>query len=227
MRKDKKDKYVKKNLSKLEKFIPTESQKDLIHEVASNTLTFVEAPAGTGKTSSVLYHYCHQYMVDDTKQIVVIRTPVEAGDDKIGFLPSGKSEKLEPHFANVEKILNEFLGGKFKTDKGKRIHFTVPNFILGSTLDNALILIDEAQQISPLIMKLLLERIGTNSTCVVAGDSSQLYATDKRRSGLRDAIERFVDEEGVGRFPQIGYHKMEVEDVMRSEIVKTVIKAYN
>ena len=228
MKREKKVKYREQSVSKLEEFTPIESQKELIEEVANNSLTFVEGPAGTGKSSSILYHFCHKYLLNNYMNIVIVRTPVEAGDDRIGFLPSSKEEKLEPHFASSRKILEDFLGTeKVKCDTGKRIHFTIPNFILGATLDNSLIFIDEAQQLSPMIMKLLLERIGNNSVCVVAGDSSQLYATDKKRNGLKDAIGRFIDEEGIAKYPDIGYHKLEAEDVLRSDIVKTVIEAYN
>ena len=121
--------------------------------------------------------------------------------------------------------------GKVECDLAKRIHFMVPNYALGETFDNALILIDEAQQLQPMILKLLLERLGKNSVCVVAGDRTQLYTTDKHRNGLTDAISRFfrADHKGllIPRYEQVEHFKFEVEDVQRSDIVKTVIKAYS
>ena len=113
----------------------------------------------------------------------------------------------------------------------KKLKFLIPNYVLGSTLDNSLILIDEAQQLQPLILKLLLERIGKNSVCVVAGDRKQLYTTDKNRNGLSDAINRFFrsDKDGllIPRYENVEHMEFIVDDVQRSDIVKTVIKAYS
>lgn len=213
----------------LNRFILTDVQKDLDAVISSNTITFLEAPAGTGKTSVVLHNYCKKYLMDKGQDILVIRTPVEAGEDKIGFLPDDKKAKLEPHFAAYRKILTDFLGPKFNADFEKRIVFDIPNYQLGCTWDNKLVIIDEAQQLPSLILKLLLERIGVNTTVVVCGDPSQLYSAGKR-NGLTDAINRFTVETKDGRaskYESVGYFKMTADDVMRSDIVKTVIKAYS
>ena len=98
---------------------------------------------------------------------------------------------------------------------------------MGSTFDNSLILIDEAQQLPANILKLLLERIGVNSKCVIAGDSTQLYTgTDSKRNALRDAIPRFFAVDNTPKYDDVSLHKFSVSDVQRSEIVKTVITAY-
>jgi len=86
---------------------------------------------------------------------------------------------------------------------------------------------DEMQQVPANILKLLLERIGVNSKCVVVGDSTQLYtSSDNKRNGLKDAIPRFFNADGTPKYPETAFHKFEVKDVMRSDIVKTVITAY-
>ena len=216
---------------RIKQFTPTKSQKEMINIIRANTLTFVDSEAGVGKSSAVLWHYCQEYKNDLTKQIVVVRTPVEFTDDKVGYLPSTIFEKCEPHFASTKKILDDFLGkGKVGADMGKRIHFKIPNYMLGSTIENSLVLIDEAQQLSPQILKLLLERIGKNSKVVVAGSSNQLFA-DKtnKRNALADAISRFFKDDGeyiIPRYEDVGFYEFGIEDVMRSEIVKTVIMAY-
>ncbi len=213
----------------LNRFILTPVQQELSRVIDDNTITFLEAPAGTGKTSVVLHNYCKRYLASKEQDILIIRTPVEAGEDKIGFLPDDKKAKLEPHFAAYRKILSDFLGGRFGADFDKRIFFDIPNFQLGCTWDNKLVLIDEDQQMSPLITKLLLERIGVNTKVVVCGDPSQLYAAGKR-NGLTDAISRFTVETRDGRaskYQDVGYFKMTADDVMRSDIVRTVIKAYS
>lgn len=210
------------------KFILTASQKELANKIIENTLTFVDAPSGTGKTTSILHTFVKEYLRDKHKQIIIIRTPVEAGMDKVGFLPNDLSEKLAPHFSSTKYMLEQLLSkGKVETDMGHRIHFKIPNYTLGCTFDNALLLIDEVQQIPPMIVKLLLERTGINSKVVIAGDSSQLYATEaSKRNGLKDAIKRFFDDEGNSYYPDCVLHRFEIEDVQRSEIVKTVIRAY-
>lgn len=210
----------------------THKQQQLAKLIQQNDLIFVEGPAGSGKSLGVLYEFVKQYLVDNTREIVIIRTPVEAGGDKIGYLPDDLASKIAPHFSSAKKLLEDLLSpSKVECDLGKRIKFLVPNYVLGSTLDNALIFIDEAQQMQPLILKLLMERIGKNSVCVVAGDRTQLYTNDKQRSGLTDAVRRFFREDQKGlmipRWENVEHMKFEVEDVQRSEIVKTVIKAYS
>lgn len=212
-------------------FVPTQSGKRLINTIRSNTITFVDSPAGTGKTSTVLWHFIKEYLQDSNKEIVIVRTPVEFTDDKIGYLPSDLSTKLEVHFASSRQILENFLGkGKVSNDIDQRIHFKIPNYMLGCTFTDSLILIDEAQQLSPLILKLILERVGKNTKVVVCGDSNQLFDAKGKRNGLADAIDRFftVDDNVItSKYDDVGYHEFDVSEIMRSDIVKTVVKAYS
>ena len=208
----------------------THSQKELCNKINENTLTFVDSVAGTGKSFAVLYHFAKEYIRDTSKKIIIIRTPMEAGGmDKVGFLPNSLEEKVAIHFASSKKILEQMLNkGKVETDLGHRIHFKIPNFVLGETLDNSLIFIDEAQALQPMIMKLLLERTGIDSKVVVAGCSSQLYGSEgNKRNGLRDAINRFFDENMNPVFDDVSFHKFDIDEIQRSEIVKTVIRAYS
>ena len=210
-------------------FKMTAAQQELIDKINHNTITFVDSPPGTGKSTAVLYAYVKEYLKDSTKRIVVIRTPVEAGGlDKIGFLPDSLDKKLEVHFTSSKKILEQLLNkGKVDSDMEHRIQFKIPNFELGATWDNCLVLLDECQQLQPMIMKLLLERIGVGTKVCVAGDSSQLYASDAgKRNGLLDAVERFFDKEDNPKYNDVAIHRFTVDDVQRSEIVKTVIRAY-
>lgn len=215
----------------LDKFIPTKSQKELINKIRQYTLTFVDSVAGTGKSSAVLYHYCKEYLVDNKKKLIVIRTPVEAGEDKIGFLCGPESEKLSPHFSSVKDLITKFIGkGKLEADLEKRIFFKTPNFMLGCTMDDSLVLIDEAQQLSPMILKLLLERTGNNTKVVIAGCSSQIYATNTKRNALKDAIGRFFTQTEDGTieavYSDMAYHEFDIEECHRSDVVKDVIRAY-
>lgn len=226
-----KQKFVEENATKLmQQFSPTQAQKTLINKIRENTLTFIDSEAGTGKSSATLFHFCKEYLLDPYKQIVIVRTPVEIGGDKVGFLPSSLESKLEVHFASTREILEQFLGkGRVEADLGTRIHFKIPNYMLGSTMNNALVLIDEAQQLQPMILKLILERTGQNSKVVIAGCSNQLYSNDRNRNALADAIDRFFEFDGEEVFPlfdSVALHEFDISDIMRSEIVKTVVRAY-
>lgn len=195
---------------------------------------------GTGKTLAALYYAAKNYVSDRHTKIIVIRTPVESGTDKIGFLPSSLAEKCEPHFVSAKDALDKLLNApKVEADMNgpnQRICFKIPNFALGVTFTNAVVIIDESQMIQPLIMKLLLERIGENCKVIVLGDQSQIYTKDVSRNGLRDALSKFfiteVDEKtgklfvGDSKYEDIGYFKFDVEDMQRSDIVKTVVTAY-
>ena len=186
---------------------------------------------------SALYLGVQEYLKDPTLRIIVIRTPMEATlHDKVGFLPDDLNAKLEPHFASSKMLLEQLLTvQKVDADMNgqyKRIQFLVPNFVLGQTFDNAILVVDEAQTLNPVIMKLLLERIGTNSKMIVMGDPSQVYSSNNDRQGMRDAISKFFIINGDGsvgdaKFEDIGYFKYEIRDVMRSDIVKTVLTAYD
>lgn len=215
----------------INKITLTDSQTTLKNKILANDLVFCEGSAGTGKTLAVLFTFVKEYLADPSKQIIIIRTPVEAGVDKIGALPDDKAAKIAPHFASTRKLLELLLTkGKVETDLSHRIHFEVPNYCLGATFDNSLILIDEVQQLNPLILKLLLERTGVNSKVVCLGDNTQLYVDAKGRNALLDAIPRFFykeDGEVLPKYDNVEYHKFTVDDVQRSELVKTVIRAYS
>lgn len=216
-------------------FTLSDSQKKCQEVIRNNILTFVEGPAGVGKSMSVFHYAVQEYLKEPSMRIIVIRTPVEAGSDKIGFLPSDLKEKLEPHFSSTKILLEDLLNpDKVQADMNnqlKKIQFLIPNYAIGATWDNAIVCIDESQQIQPLIMKLLLERIGVNSKVIVMGDPSQVYSGNKDRHGMKDAMSKFFKVEngkvGDAKYDDIGYFKFSPEDCMRSDIVKTVLKAYS
>lgn len=219
----------------------SEAQKNCINVIKNNVITFIEGYAGTGKTLCALHYAVTEYLKDRSNNIIVIRTPVENNTDKIGFLPASLAEKCEPHFVSAKDALDLLLNKEkveadLKNTKNQRIQFKIPNYALGVTFENATIIIDEAQMLQPLIMKLLLERIGNNSKLIILGDQSQIYNKDTARNGLKDALTKFfnhtVDENQTiivqePKYEDIGYFKFNIEDMQRSDIVKTVIRAYN
>jgi predicted ribonuclease YlaK len=209
----------------------TESQQELRDKILNNDLVVCEGFAGVGKSATVLYTFIREYIADKTKQIIVVKTPAEMGTDQIGFLVGGLEDKTAIHFESTKVLMTHLLNaGKIETDLNHRIHFKVPNYLVGHTMDDTLLLIEECQLLQPLILKLILERVGVNSKVVILGDSTQLYTANKDRNALRDIIPRFFKEVGgemVAKYPYCAYHQFGVEDVQRSEFVKTVIKAYS
>lgn len=225
-------KYYEQKVSKLKEFVLTPKQKLFNETINNSIITFVDSVAGTGKTSVVLHNFCTKFIKDVSTNIMVIRTPAESGEDKLGFLPNGLDEKLSVHFVANQTILEDFLGkGVVENEMGKRIRFSPPNFELGKTWDNSYVLIDEAQMMGSGTLELLLSRIGNNTKVVVAGCSNQLFTNDgKKRDGLADAVCRFFDitEEYVEqKYDDIAFFEFGIDDVMRSDIVKSVIQAYH
>lgn len=220
-----------KNVNGYTRINLSQAQKECLNVIQNNILTFVKGPAGAGKSLAAFYYAVLEAQKDHTQKIIVIRTPVESGKDRIGFLPDDLSKKLEPHFASTKLLLETLLTpGKVDADlngKNGKIQFLIPNYALGTTFDNSTIIIDEAQMLEPLIMKLLLERTGINSKVIVLGDPTQLYATDHSRNGLSHAYGRFFKEDGTPRFEDVGTYSFSVDDIMRSDFVKTVIRAYS
>jgi len=227
MRPSPKPSEVAKVENRINEFRPTAAQWEFIDKIEDNIVTYVDSPAGVGKTAVTLWYFCKQYLKDPSLEIVITRTPAEVGKDKVGYLPNDLASKLEPHYASARKLLEQFLGKeKVAADIGKRIHFSIPSYMLGATMDSKLWLIDEAQLLQPIIMKLLLERIGENTKVVVSGSSTQIYTADKDRNGMQDAMKRFFNEDGSSKFNNFAKHKFTVQDVMRSEVVKNVLRAY-
>jgi len=182
----------------------------------------VSGKAGVGKTAAILHNFVKTYLKDNTKKIIVIRTPVEVGMDKIGALPGSEEDKLGPHFSSAKRILEQLLSKeKVRCDIDKRIQFRIPNFIIGDSLDDSLIIISEAQQMSPEIIKLLLERTGKNSKVVVEGDESQKYTSTGKRSGLSKTIEIFNKnpQKGIEYFEFSKYNNMRSDFVARINLV--------
>lgn len=231
-RADRKPKQSSHNdaLPGMHNFQPSKWQKEALQVIYNHKITFIDSHAGVGKSSMALYYACQEYLADVNKQIVFVRTPAEMGMDRIGFLPGAATidEKLGMHFESTKILITEFIGkGKFESDLGKRIHFTIPNFALGHTRNDCIYILDECQLLQPLILKLLLERIGHNTKTIVLGSSGQLYATEKGRNALRDAMDRFFHTDMTKKYEDIGYYKFPIESVMRDDIVKDVIRAYD
>lgn len=213
-------------------FNPTEAQKRLIKSMQENPLTLCDASSGVGKSTTVIYHALKELSAGNYSQIVFIKTPNESSDDPIGFLPNSATDKISVHMEATRSVFRDFMSkAKLELEeKREKIVLTIPNFIQGKTLTNCLVVIDEAQSISPKILKLLLERCGEDSTYVVLGDKYQCYSYKKRDNGLKDLVNKVteLDENGVrvSKEPLIGYVEMTAKDNMRSDLSRRVVEIY-
>lgn len=197
----------------------TEAQGQYISAIMSSEIIFGVGPAGTGKTY-VAAAYAAQQLVDRRiDQIIVTRPNIEVGVG-MGFLPGELEEKYAPYLAPFESIMVERMGrGPYEYNKKmERIRAEPLGFMRGKTFDDAIVILDEAQNTTPEEMKMFLTRIGRNCTVIVDGDVDQCDL--KGPSGLQDALHRLHSVEGVRIV------EFTEDDIVRSGIVKRVLRAY-
>lgn len=217
---------------RLDEFYPTEAQQDIVHSMVWNDLTIVTAPAGTGKTSTALWKALQMLRAGDYRKLIFLKNPTEVGDDQIGFLSGDKTDKLAAHYDSTKRIFQQFMtANKLENDiSSGKIELNIPNYMLGATLDNSIVLIDEAQLMSPDTLKLLVERAGINTHVVVLGDIRQTYAIKKRPNGLKDLLDHLAPEDEYGdRQPIvdfIGYVEMSSDENKRSRLSKLMTDVY-
>lgn len=213
-------------------FKPTESQQKIIQSLIDNPLTLCDASSGVGKSTTVIYHALKELNAGRYRQIIFIKTPNESSDDPIGFLPNSAADKISVHMEATRSVFRDFMSkAKLELEeKREKIVLTIPNFIQGKTLTNCFVIIDEAQSISPNILKLLLERCGEGSTYAVLGDKFQCYSYKKRDNGLKYLIERVTevndDGERVSKEELIGYVELTAKDNMRSDLSRRIVEIF-
>lgn len=215
-------------------FNPEGLQKDCVYAIDHCTFTIIDAPSGCGKTTTALWTGLHALKNREVNQLIFIKNPTEVGDDKIGFLSGDEQDKLQAHMDTTKRIFHTFMSkNKLDCDMSKdKIRLTIPNFVLGSTWDNAFIILDECQLMSPQTMKLLLERCGKNTKYVILGDAAQRYAVSKRNDGFSDLIEKstvpvpHTNLRASKYTHDFGYVRMSRHDNQRSEGSKLINMIY-
>lgn len=216
----------------LDWFQPRGLQIDCVEGMEKNTFMVIDAPSGCGKTSVALWWALSNLKSKNYQQLLFIKNPTESGDDQIGFLSGDQDDKLMAHMDTTKRIFWEFMHkNKFENDVSKdKIRLTIPNFLLGATFDNAIVILDEAQTMSPNTIKLLTERCGKNTKYIILGDSNQRYSVKKRADGFADFIKRTtMEHHGVNWSkyePHVGYMKMNRHDNQRSDGSKFINKLY-
>ncbi|MCU9811413.1 PhoH family protein [Paraclostridium sp. AKS81] len=199
----------------------TIGQKHYINLIRNNDITLGVGPAGTGKTYLAVAMAVRAFKKEEISRIILTRPAVEAGES-LGFLPGDMKDKVDPYLRPLYDALFDMLGDEKCAKYIERgiIEVAPLAFMRGRTLDNAFIILDEAQNTTPEQMKMFLTRLGFGSKAVVTGDLTQIDLPNKYKSGLIQAIDVLKDVDGVG------INKFTEKDVVRHELVQRIIKAY-
>ena len=200
----------------------TAGQETYYRASLKNDITFVTGPAGTGKTYQAVAVAVAALKNHEISRIVLTRPAVEAGE-RLGFLPGDMKEKIDPYLAPLYDAMRSMVAPeKFKAYIEQHVIEIVPlAYMRGRTLDNAYLILDEAQNTTDLQMKMFLTRIGVNSKAIVTGDITQIDLPNNQRSGLCTAIEILRDIDGIA------ICQLDTADVVRHPLVKKIIDAYS
>lgn len=199
----------------------TLGQKEYVNLIENNDITFGIGPAGTGKTYLAVAMAVKSFKADEVSRIILTRPAVEAGES-LGFLPGDMKDKVDPYLRPLYDALFDMFGpDKFNKflERGT-IEVAPLAFMRGRTLDNAFIILDEAQNTTPEQMKMFLTRLGFGSKAVVTGDITQTDLPRNKKSGLIQATKILDGVKGIG------YKELTEKDVVRHELVQRIIKAY-
>ena len=199
----------------------THGQKKYVDSIREKTLVFGIGPAGTGKTYLAMACAIEALVSGAVRRIVLSRPAVEAGE-RLGFLPGDMSAKVDPYLRPLYDALYEMLGPEETARLMERgtIEIAPLAYMRGRTLNDAFVVLDEAQNTTPEQMKMFLTRLGFNSKMVITGDITQTDLAEGRASGLRvvQRILRNVDD--------IGFSMLSAKDVVRHRIVAAIVDAY-
>ena len=199
----------------------TQAQKDYVDNIRNTDMVFGIGPAGTGKTYLACAMAINAYKNKEVERIILTRPAVEAGE-RLGFLPGDMQEKVDPYLRPLYDALYDVLGLDAAAKlREKGVIEVVPlAYMRGRTLDNAFIILDEAQNTTREQMKMFLTRMGFNSKVVVTGDITQIDLPNGTVSGLKEARKVLTNVEGIR------FNYFSEVDVVRHELVKRIIKAY-
>lgn len=199
----------------------TENQRKMVSSILKNDMMFAVGPAGTGKTYTAVALAVRALKNKEVKRIILTRPAVEAGEN-LGFLPGDLKEKLDPYMQPLYDALNDMVpADKLNQYIENRIIQIAPlAFMRGRTLDNAFVILDEAQNTTESQMKMFLTRMGTNAKFIVTGDTSQIDLPYKQPSGLLQALKFLKNATGIDII------ELDNTDVIRHKLVKLIIERY-
>ncbi len=200
----------------------TVGQKHYVDTIRDKMIVFGVGPAGTGKTYLAMAKAITAFKAGEVNRIILTRPAIEAGE-KLGFLPGDLQSKVDPYLRPLYDALYEIMGADtFMKNMEKGLIEVAPlAYMRGRTLDNAFVVLDEAQNTTPAQMKMFLTRIGFGSKAIITGDLTQKDLPDGSRSGLDDALRilKNIDE--------IGVCQLTSADVVRHPLVQKIVNAYD
>ena len=200
----------------------TVNQKRMVQVGEKNDIVFAIGPAGTGKTYTAVALAVRALKNKMVKKIILTRPAVEAGES-LGFLPGDLKEKIDPYLRPLYDALDDMIpADKLGYYMSTRVIEIAPlAYMRGRTLDNAFIILDEAQNATDLQIKMFLTRIGSNAKAIITGDLTQIDLPKNQRSGLDKAVRILRNIDGIAHI------ELDEEDVVRHRLVKAIIKAYD
>lgn len=200
----------------------TLGQKQYVDAMRDNMIVFGVGPAGTGKTYLAMAMAVTAFKNNEVSRIILTRPAIEAGE-KLGFLPGDLQSKVDPYLRPLYDALYQIMGAEsFARNMEKGLIEVAPlAYMRGRTLDNAYIILDEAQNTTPAQMKMFLTRIGFGSKVVVTGDASQKDLSPDVRSGLD------VAQKVLSKIDDIAFCTLNSKDVVRHPLVQKIVKAYD
>ena len=199
-----------------------DNQKKYLHAIATHDINFGVGPAGTGKTFLAVAMAVDALNAARVQRIILVRPAVEAGE-KLGFLPGDLTQKVDPYLRPLYDALYEMLGVErvAKLIEKSVIEIAPLAYMRGRTLNDAFVILDEAQNTTIEQMKMFLTRLGFGSTAVITGDATQIDLPRHVKSGLKDAVEVLRGVEGVS------FTFFEARDVVRHPLVARIVTAYD
>ena len=199
----------------------TLGQKDYVDQIRKKMIVFGMGPAGTGKTYLAMAMAITAFKNEEVSRIILTRPAIEAGE-KLGFLPGDLQSKIDPYLRPLYDALYEIMGAEsFQKNQEKGLIEVAPlAYMRGRTLDNAFIILDEAQNTTPAQMKMFLTRLGFGSKAVITGDATQKDLAPGTKSGLDVALKV------LSGIPEIGICKLTSQDVVRHPLVQKIVQAY-
>ncbi len=202
-------------------FPKTIGQKEFIDKMLNKDITFAIGPAGTGKTFLSVAYATHLLKNNKIKRIILTRPAVEAGES-LGFLPGDLKEKVDPYLRPLYDALNEMLGSEMTERylENGIIEIAPLAYMRGRTLNDAFVILDEAQNSTSAQIKMFLTRLGFNSKMVINGDITQIDLKDQKDSGLASAFNL------LSEIDDLAFIKLSSKDVVRHPLVQKIIDAY-
>ena len=198
-----------------------ENQCRLVEEYKKNDMVFAVGPAGTGKTYTAIALAVKALKNREIRKIILSRPAVEAGE-KLGFLPGDMRDKIDPYLQPLYDALEDMIPmAKLKEYMDNNVIQIAPlAFMRGRTLNDAVVILDEAQNTTPQQIKMFLTRMGTNTKMIITGDLTQIDLPQNHNSGLMHALKILDDVKGIGIV------KMCKKDIVRHKLVTRIVEAY-